>query len=615
VFRRFVLTNASWPADEHRVRSFTLSSSTFPHLRFATATAVVLALAGSGLFLFVRSSDIRDAELNESARAEFIEEGILRDALRPSDLRAPATGARLAQLDRLFASRILNGGVLRVKIYRGPDGVVVYSNVHSLLGTKAEDMTQLRTVLSGQSIHDTSYLNHEGGTGSNVKALEVYVPLRVRGQEQQNAHAVLELYQSYAPVAATVRTALVPFAGLLLLALLGMWAVLFPLVRGMAGSLTRSRAEHRATELALEETSQELRQSQKMSALGRLAGGVGHDFNNLLLAINGYAGTLSDSLEDERLKGFADAIGSAGRRAAYLTQQLLAFSRRLEPRKVTMNLNDAANEIEPMLRRVIDACVRIDFDLDRDLSNVEADPNQVGQMLLNLAVNARDAMHGPGTLTISTHNDGGEVVLQVTDTGDGMDEATQMHVFEPFFTTRDGGAGTGLGLSTVYGVVAQCGGTITVRSRPRFGTTFTVRLPASERAIAGAVEPLPEAPDGAKRILVVADEHVVGEFVAQILRDQDEGYEVSVARSAREARALEGPWNLLITDVVMPETSGIKLARRIDAGRVVFMSGYGQEAIERSGSILLHKPFSGDELARAVRTTLGRGRVPLPAAA
>jgi len=593
----------------------TVRSSTLLHLRFAAATAVVLALVGGALLLYVRSAETRHAELDVSARAEFIEEGILRDTLRPSDLRAPVTGTRLAQLDRLFATRVLIGGALRVKIYRPPDGLVTYSNVHSLLGTKADDMAQFRTVLGGKSVHDVSYLNHEGGAGQNVKALEVYVPLRVRGQENKPAQAVLEIYQSYAPVAATVRSFLVPFAGLLLLALLGMWATLFPLVRGMARSLTRSRAAQRTTELALEETSQELHRSPKMNALGRLAGGVGHDFNNLLLAINGYAGFLSDSLDDERLKGFADAISSAGGRAAALTQQLLAFSRRLEPRPLTMNLNDAANEIEPMLRRVIDSSVRIEFDLDRDLRNVEADPNQIGQMLLNLAVNARDAMHGPGTLTVSTRNDGGEVVLEVTDTGEGMDEETQSHIFEPFFTTKDGGPGTGLGLSTVYGVVAQSGGTITLRSRPRSGTTFTVRLPASERAIAGAVEPQPEDPGGAKRILVVDDERVVGELVAQMLRDEDEGYEVCVAGSAREARALEGRWNLLITAVVMPETNGVKLARQIDAGRVIFMSGYRQEALERSGSIFLQKPFSRDKLVRTVGATLDRGRVAQPAAA
>ena len=593
----------------------TVRSSTLLHLRFAAATAVVLALVGGALLLYVRSAETRHAELDVSARAEFIEEGILRDTLRPSDLRAPVTGTRLAQLDRLFATRVLIGGALRVKIYRPPDGLVTYSNVHSLLGTKADDMTQFRTVLGGKPVHDVSYLNHEGGAGQNVKALEVYVPLRVRGQENKPAQAVLEIYQSYAPVAATVRSFLVPFAGLLLLALLGMWATLFPLVRGMARSLTRSRAAQRTTELALEETSQELHRSPKMNALGRLAGGVGHDFNNLLLAINGYAGFLSDSLDDERLKGFADAISSAGGRAAALTQQLLAFSRRLEPRPLTMNLNDAANEIEPMLRRVIDSSVRIEFDLDRDLRNVEADPNQIDQMLLNLAVNARDAMHGPGTLTVSTRNDGGEVVLEVTDTGEGMDEETQSHIFEPFFTTKDGGPGTGLGLSTVYGVVAQSGGTITLRSRPRSGTTFTVRLPASERAIAGAVEPQPEDPGGAKRILVIDDERVVGELVAQMLRDEDEGYEVCVAGSAREARALEGRWNLLITAVVMPETNGVKLARQIDAGRVIFMSGYRQEALERSGSIFLQKPFSRDKLVRTVGATLDRGRVAQPAAA
>jgi two-component system cell cycle sensor histidine kinase/response regulator CckA len=496
-----------------------------------------------------------------------------------------------------------------VKVYRA-DGIVTYSNVHSLIGTKADDPEEFRSVLGGKTIRDVSYLNHEGGAGKNVKALEVYVPLRLRGQA--TTQSVLEIYESYAPVATTVRSFLVPFAGLLLLALLGMWAALFPLVRGMARSLERSRVAHHAAERALGEASEQLRQSQKMDAIGRLAGGVAHDFNNLLLAINGYADFLSDSLTDERLKGFAGEIRAAGERAAALTHQLLAFSRRqvLEPR--ILNLNDAVNEIDLMLRRLVGETVRIDFDLDADLHNVEADPSQIGQVLLNLAVNARDAMNGSGTLTVSTRNDSGEVVLEVSDTGEGMDEETAGRIFEPFFTTKDVGLGTGLGLSTVYGIVTQSGGTITVRSAPRDGATFTVRLPSVGEPVP-VVEPEPATERGRERILVVDDERVVRELLAQMLRGQ--GYEVSVAGSAREARALESRWDLLVTDVVMPETDGVKLAQQIDARHVLFISGYDQEALVHADSFFLQKPFSRDDLARTVRTMLDRDCTAQPAAA
>ncbi|MDP9285970.1 MAG: ATP-binding protein [Actinomycetota bacterium] len=588
-----------------------MASSTPLHLRFAAATAAVFATAGGALLLYVRQDEIQRAERAVAEHARFVEQSILRDELRPSDLRAPVGGTRRTQLDRLFARRVLIDGGLRVKLYGAPDGLVTYSNVHSLVGTKTDDLAEFRTVLGGRTMRDVAYLNHEGGSGKNVKALEVYVPLRLRGQAQ--AGGVLEIYQSYAPVAATVRSFLMPFAGLLLLALLGMWAALFPLVRGMARSLERSRAARQTAERALEETSEQLRQSQKMDAIGRLAGGVAHDFNNLLLAINGYAGLLSDALADERLKGFAVEIRSAGERAAALTHQLLAFSRRqvLQPR--ILNLNDAAREIESMLRRLIGEGVRVDFDLDPDLRDVEADPSQIGQVLLNLAVNARDAMNGSGKLTVSTRNDGREVVLEVQDTGEGMDEETQGRVFEPFFTTKDVGSGTGLGLSTVYGIVTQSGGAITIRSAPRLGSTFAIRLPAVEGERTVALAPEPEATRGAERILVVDDERVVRELLAQLLRDQ--GYDVSVAGSAREARALESSWDLLVTDVVMPETDGVELARQIDARDVLFISGYDQEALVRADSSFLQKPFSGDQLARTVRALLDRNRSKQPAAA
>ncbi len=587
------------------------ATSTRLHLRFAAASALVLASVGTALVVYVRHEEIHHAESTVAAKARFVEESILRDELQPSDLEAPVAGARLAQLDWIFNKRVLIDGGLRTKIYRAPDGIVTYSNVHSLIGTKADDMDEFRSVIAGSQIRDVSYLNKEGGTGKDVKALEVYVPLRLRGQSQNTA--VFEIYESYAPVAADVRSFLAPFIGLLVLALLGMWAALFPLVRGMARSLERSRVAHEGTERALVETSEQLRQSQKMDAIGRLAGGVAHDFNNLLLAINGYAEFLSDGLDDEHLKGFAEEIRSAGGRAAALTQQLLAFSRRQVLKPTVMNVNDSIREIELMLRRLIGEDVSIEFELDPNLRTVEADPSQIGQVLLNLAVNARDAMNGEGTLTVATRNDGDEVVLVVSDTGEGMDEETQSRMFEPFFTTKDVGAGTGLGLSTVYGIVAQSGGTISVRSAPGLGASFSVRLPSVDSELEEADEPKQESARGAERILVVDDERVVRELLAQMLRDQ--GYDVSVAGSAREARALENHWDMLVTDVVMPETDGVKLASQIDARHVLFISGYDQEALVRADAFFLQKPFSREDLARMVREMLDRDCAIEPAAA
>jgi signal transduction histidine kinase len=593
------------------VKRIPVASSTTLHLRFAAATAIVIATVGGALLLYVRAQETQHAERAVVAQARYVGESVLSEELRPSDIARPVNGARLSELDKLFNERVLIEGGLRVKLYGAPNGVVTYSNVHSLIGTKADDIGEFHEVLAGGTVHDVSYLNHEGGSGKNVKALEVYVPLRLRGEA--TPRAVFEIYESYAPVAATVHSFIVPFAGLMLLALLGMWGALFPLVRGMARSLERSRAAHHTAELALEETSEQLRQSQKMDAIGRLAGGVAHDFNNLLLAINGYAEFLSDSLEDERLKGFACEIQSAGERAAGLTHQLLAFSRRqvLQPRIV--NLNDSAREIELMLRRLIGKDIRVDLDLESKLSNVEADPSQIGQVLLNLAVNARDAMNGVGTLRISTRNDGDDVVLEVSDTGEGMDDETLVRIFEPFFTTKDVGAGTGLGLSTVYGIVAQSGGAITVHSEPGAGATFFVRLPAARGEAAPLVESQPETAGGAERILVVDDERVVRDLLGQMLRDQ--GYEVTVAGSAHEARSLAGPWDLLVTDVVMPETDGVKLARQIDSRHVLFISGYDQEALVHADSFFLQKPFSRSELGRTVRELLDRDAASHPAAA
>jgi len=582
-----------------------VAHSTRLHLRFAAATAAVIATAGGALLWYVQRQEVRQAERNVTKQAQFVEKSILRDELAPADLAQPVRGARLEQLDELFNGRILVDGGLRVKLYRRGDGLVTYSNVHSLIRTKTDSIPELNEVLGGAVVRDVSYINHEGGTGKNVKALEVYVPLQLRGQARSSG--VFEIYESYAPVASAIRSFVAPFAVLLFLALIALWAALFPLIQRMVRAIDRDRAARQTAELALEETSEQLRQSQKMDAIGRLAGGVAHDFNNLLLAITGYADFLISSLTDPTHKHYAEEIQSAGERAAALTHQLLAFSRRqvLQPRVV--NLNDCVLEIETMLRRLIGEGVQVELELEPALRPVEADPSQIGQVLLNLAVNARDAMAGHGALTIATRNDDHEVVLAVTDDGAGMDDETRVRLFEPFFTTKDVGEGTGLGLSTVYGIVAQSGGSIDVRSAPGLGATFTIRLPVTH-ATPREERPVAAAPaGGVERILVVDDEKVVRELLARMLREQ--GYDVEVAGTAREARMLDGPWDLLLTDVVMPETDGVKLSKQIDARHVLFISGYDQEALVAGDASFLQKPFSRDELAGAVRALFDGARV------
>ena len=579
--------------------------STRLHLRFAVVTAAVIATAGLALFWYVERQEVRQAERNVTSRAVYTEKSIVRDELRPSDVARPVTGARLARLDDLFVNRVLVDGLLRVKIYRAPDGLVTYSNAHSLIGQPNDDIDEFRRVLAGGHVRDVSMLNHEGGPGKDEKALEVYVPLYVSGRSQPVG--VFELYQSYAPLAASIRSFVLPFAGLLFLALIGLWVTLFPLVQRMVRAIERDRRARQTAELALEETSEQLRQSQKMDAIGRLAGGVAHDFNNLLLAINGYADFLSTSIADPTQRRYAEEIRSAGERAAELTHQLLVFSRRQVLQKRAVNLNDSIRDIEAMLRRLIGENVTVELRLDPDLRLVAADPSQMGQVLLNLAVNARDAMAGRGTLTITTRNEENDVVLEVVDDGAGMDEETRGRVFEPFFTTKPVGQGTGLGLSTVYGIVAQSGGSIDVRSEPGRGATFTVRLPVTELAPATAAPRQPPgAARGPERILVVDDEKIVRELLAQMLRQQ--GYDVALAGSAAEARELAGPWDLLLTDVVMPETDGVSLSKNIDARHVMFISGYDQEALVAGDSSFLQKPFSRDELLRAVRALFDEER-------
>jgi PAS domain S-box-containing protein len=376
----------------------------------------------------------------------------------------------------------------------------------------------------------------------------------------------------------------------------------------------------------------QLRQSQKMEAVGQLAGGIAHDFNNLLTAITGYSSLGLQYIDgNDRIRGYLEEIKKAGDRAANLTRQLLAFGRKQILQPVPLNLNDIVSDINKLLQRLIGEDIQLSAKLGIELRRIKVDPGQIEQVLVNLAVNARDAMPRGGKLTIETANvelsqeyadrhvgvqPGGYVMLAVSDNGMGMDEKTLERIYEPFFTTKAKDKGTGLGLSTVYGIVKQSGGHISVYSEISHGTTFKIYLPEHDApkmtepaAVEGAI------PRGSETVLLVEDEDVVRGLARQIL--EQAGYHVLEASRGEEALRLcaahEQPIQLVLTDVVMPETSGKEVADRLRTLRpeikVLFMSGYTDEAIVHHGVLdakveFIQKPFTPVALARKVREVI-----------
>lgn len=373
--------------------------------------------------------------------------------------------------------------------------------------------------------------------------------------------------------------------------------------------------------------------AQKMEAVGRLAGGVAHDFNNLLTAILGYSDMVLEKLpRGSVLSRYTSEIKRAGERAASLTRQLLAFSRLQVMSPRVLDLNVVIEEMSRMLRRVIGEDVTLTTSPGAGLERVKVDPSQVEQVILNLAVNARDAMPEGGELRIRTSNArfaedfiaegvrvqaGSYVALEVTDTGCGMDSETSARVFEPFFTTKEKGKGTGLGLSTVYGIVKQSGGYIWVSSEPQKGTTFKIYLPGLEEAAAPAkaADAPVQIDRGSETILLVEDETNVRELLCGMLRSK--GYEVLEAARGEEALALgknhSQPIHLIVTDMVMPQMNGRELARRLCAlhpeSNVLYMTGYagnkiGAIDVLENDVAFIHKPFSAEALSQKVRSIL-----------
>ncbi len=393
--------------------------------------------------------------------------------------------------------------------------------------------------------------------------------------------------------------------------------------------------DRKTAEDKLHASEEKLRQAQKLESIGRLAGGIAHDFNNMLTAINGYSElVLRRMQEDDPMRSFINEIKKAGERSAELTHQLLAFSRRQILQPKVLNLNQIVSDTTVMLQRLIGENIRLVEKFSSEIGRIEADPGQITQVIMNLAVNARDAMPNGGILTIETENvfldenfvkenqwgrEGYYVLLKVSDSGNGIDDEVLENIFEPFFTTKEIGSGTGLGLATVYGIIKQSGGHINVRTKANQGTTFEIFLPKIRDEIISV-----EKPDnfqvqltGGETILVVEDEEIVRRLTCEILESY--GYQVIEAKNGEDALKTcqnDGlKFDLLLTDVVMPKTGGHELAKKLLTKypnlRVLFASGYTEDSqlqfeITDAVTDFIHKPFMPNALAVKVRDILDR---------
>ena len=571
-----------------------------------------------GIFLLVRQRATLSAERDAEGSARLVAEGILRRQLTPSDLAMPANPDRARKLDAaVFAPLKATRGVVRASIF-ATNGRIVYSSTASLIGTVPTDLDKVKVALSGRTSREVSRLSDDEGGGDPRRVLEVYVPIFLGSGKPTG---VFEVYEDYARVSEEVGRTIVPVGLVLGLGALGLFGSLFPMLRGVTRTLEQRNRR-------MQEQAAELQQSQKLEAVGQLAAGIAHDFNNVLTAVRGYSELLHLELApDDPRRVLSEQALFAIDRATAITGRLLSFSRREVVAPRVADINDIVRHTEPLLRPAVDPLIEVEIALHPEPLWIEGDPGQLEQAILNLVLNAGDAMPGGGVLTITTAPapsvrppdvpDGDFVCIAVSDTGIGMDEELRTRIFEPFVTTKKDGSGTGLGLASVWRTVTQAHGCVVVESEPRVGSTFTMYLPASTLApLAVPDAARTEAAVGAgETVLVVEDDPSVRDLVAQLLRDN--GYRVVVAEDGARGLAVAdeqgGDIDLVVSDVKLPWVSGPELAGMLREGRpdlpVVFISGHvGDElnidVLQGSPTWFLPKPFGRVDLLMKVREAL-----------
>lgn len=571
-----------------------------------------------GIFLLVRQRATLSAERDAEGSARLVAEGILRRQLTPSDLAMPANPDRARKLDAaVFAPLKATRGVVRASIF-ATNGRIVYSSTASLVGTVPTDLDKVKVALSGRTSREVSRLSDDEGGGDPRRVLEVYVPIFLGSGKPTG---VFEVYEDYARVSEEVGRTIVPVGLVLGLGALGLFGSLFPMLRGVTRTLEQRNRR-------MQEQAAELQQSQKLEAVGQLAAGIAHDFNNVLTAVRGYSELLHLELApDDPRRVLSEQALFAIDRATAITGRLLSFSRREVVAPRVADINDIVRHTEPLLRPAVDPLIEVEIALHPEPLWIEGDPGQLEQAILNLVLNAGDAMPGGGVLTITTAPapsvrppdvpDGDFVCIAVSDTGIGMDEELRTRIFEPFVTTKKDGSGTGLGLASVWRTVTQAHGCVVVESEPRVGSTFTMYLPASTRAPSAVPDAArTEAAVGAgETVLLVEDDPSVRDLVAQLLRDN--GYRVVVAEDGARGLAVAdeqgGDIDLVVSDVKLPWVSGPELAGMLREGRpdlpVVFISGHvGDElnidVLQGSPTWFLPKPFGRVDLLMKVREAL-----------
>ena len=587
-------------------------------LRLAIATALALSFGVVGIFLLVRQRATLSAERDAEGSARLVAEGILRRQLTPSDLAMPANPDRARKLDAaVFAPLKATRGVLRASIF-ATNGRIVYSSTASLVGTVPTDLDKVKVALSGRTSREVSRLSDDEGGGDPRRVLEVYVPIFLGSGKPTG---VFEVYEDYARVSEEVGRTIVPVGLVLGLGALGLFGSLFPMLRGVTRTLEQRNRR-------MQEQAAELQQSQKLEAVGQLAAGIAHDFNNVLTAVRGYSQLLHLELApDDPRRVLSEKALFAIDRATAISGRLLSFSRREVVALRVADINDIVRHTEALLRPAVDPLIEVEIALHPEPLWIEGDPGQLEQAILNLVLNAGDAMPGGGVLTITTAPapsvrppdvpDGDFVCIAVSDTGIGMNDELRTRIFEPFVTTKKDGSGTGLGLASVWRTVTQAHGCVVVESEPRVGSTFTMYLPASTRAPSAVPDAArTEAAVGAgETVLVVEDDPSVRDLVAQLLRDN--GYRVVVAEDGARGLAVAdeqgGDIDLVVSDVKLPWVSGPELAGMLREGRpdlpVVFISGHvGDElnidVLQGSPTWFLPKPFGRVDLLMKVREAL-----------
>ncbi len=619
-------------------------------VQFSVASFVILLIISLVLTVVLSKAIRSDAIQDLTDEVVGVTAGHLLTVIGPQDLDTPMTGARYDEFHD-FVKNIVShrtARIARIKVW-SKDGTVIYSDDRAGVGERFPTKENLLVALGGDVSFEIEVPEHaknerEKFLGSLV---EVYSPIVFEGSDEPQG--AFEIFQYYQPTAQRIETLQRQVFVSISLGFLVLYGSLVSIVWRGWRTIERhwktiNRQQNRL-ETANEQLTQEmserkllqeqLNQSQKMEAVGQLAGGIAHDFNNLLTPILSYAQLVNDKLvESDPLRSHLSEITRAAERAASLTRQLLLFSRRQVVQPAIIDLNRLIDDTEKLLRRLIGENIELDTSFGRDLWVIEADPGQIEQVVMNLTVNARDAMPGGGRITIETSNvtlkpdadrvkpdlaPGDYVLLALSDAGEGMTEDVKAHIFEPFFTTKEVGKGTGLGLSTCFGIISQCGGGITVESVPKQGTTFFVYVP---KASLTELKPHDDSkddglPGGRETILLVEDGQSVLKVAGHILNDL--GYNVLEAENGAEALELlnsleDRKIGLLLTDLVMPLMGGREFAdrftERYPEAKVLYASGYNEamnatdEGSNPADEFFIHKPFTPSILAKRVREVL-----------